>query len=172
MTEGVPNTIAMPNVQNVPLNTSNNVSFNYSVSKQDESVISPLKTSNKQIEHINTQQMTQSNNNQSVSFKPANGNVPPTFNKVNVNQQEEQFVFDLGINLKFGDCLQIYKSFYILRAMVLNDYPIEYILQCDELVKSFFNILVPLLLRLPLIALFPFAVVFSCVGIKLNRIIK
>ena len=142
MTEGVPNTIAMPNVQNVPLNTSNNVSFNYSVSKQDESVISPLKTSNKQIEHINTQQMTQSNNNQSVSFKPANGNVPPTFNKVNVNQQEEQFVFDLGINLKFGDCLQIYKSFYILRAMVLNDYPIEYILQCDELVKSFFNILV------------------------------
>ena len=103
MTEGVPNTIAMPNVQNVPLNTSNNVSFNYSVSKQDESVISPLKTSNKQIEHINTQQMTQSNNNQSVSFKPANGNVPPTFNKVNVNQQEEQFVFDLGINLKFGE---------------------------------------------------------------------
>ena len=56
-------------------------------------------------------------------------------------QQEEQYIFDLGVNLKFGDSLQIYNSFYNLYTKILNDVQIDYILKYDDLMKGFFNIL-------------------------------
>ena len=37
----------------------------------------------------------------------------PTFVKPLIPQQEEQFIFDIGINLKYGDSVQIYHSFNI-----------------------------------------------------------
>ena len=60
----------------------------------------------------------------------------PTFAKSVIPQQEEQFIFDLGINLKYGDSLQIYQSFNYFYTQILNDIPIEYLLHCDEIIKS------------------------------------
>ena len=60
----------------------------------------------------------------------------PTFNKVIIPQQEEQFIFDIGISLKYGDSVQIYHSFNIFYTQILNDIPIEYLLYCDEIIKS------------------------------------
>ena len=60
----------------------------------------------------------------------------PTFNKVVITQQEEQFIFDIGISLKYGDSVQIYHSFNIFYTQILNDIPIEYLLYCDEIIKS------------------------------------
>lgn len=144
-----PNESPRQQIQVNTSNTNNNISFNYSVSKPDESVNSNLKISNTQNAMQQTKNMQMQSQtlppqqqSQSLSFKPPLIDIPPTFNKVNITQQEEQFVFDLGINMKFGDCLQIYKSFYILRAQILNDYPIEYLLQCDELIKSFFHVMI------------------------------
>ena len=36
-------------------------------------------------------------------------------------QEEEQYIFDLGVNLKFGDSIQIYNSFYNLYTKILTD---------------------------------------------------
>ena len=60
----------------------------------------------------------------------------PTFAKVMIPQKEEQFIFDIGINVKYGDSLQIFHSFNIIYTEILNDFPIEYILHCDEMIKS------------------------------------
>ena len=60
----------------------------------------------------------------------------PTFVKPLIPQQEEQFIFDIGINLKYGDSVQIYHSFNIFYTQILNDIPIEYLLYCDEIIKS------------------------------------
>ena len=60
----------------------------------------------------------------------------PTFNKIIIPQQEEQFIFDIGISLKYGDSVQIYHSFNIFYTQILNDIPIEYLLYCDEIIKS------------------------------------
>ena len=65
----------------------------------------------------------------------------PTFAKVIIPQQEEQFIFDIGINIKYGDSLQIYNSFTIIYTQILNDIPIEYILNCDEMTKSICTIM-------------------------------
>ena len=60
----------------------------------------------------------------------------PTFEKIIIPKQEEQFIFDMSINVKYGDPLQIYHSFNIIYTQILNDIPIEYILLCDEMIKS------------------------------------
>ena len=65
----------------------------------------------------------------------------PTFNKVIIPQQEEQFIFDIGISLKYGDSVQIYHSFNIFYTQILNDIPIEYLLYCDEIIKSLWAIM-------------------------------
>ena len=65
----------------------------------------------------------------------------PTFNKVLIPQQEEQFIFDIGISLKYGDSVQIYHSFNIFYTQILNDIPIEYLFHCDEIIKSLCSIM-------------------------------
>ena len=78
-------------------------------------------------------------NSQQNQIKTQKQNKPEqdsTFAKVLIPQQEEQFIFDIGINIKYGDSVQIYHSFNILYTQILNDIPIEYLLHCDELMKS------------------------------------
>ena len=65
----------------------------------------------------------------------------PTFNKVIIPQTEEQYIFDIGISLKYGDSVQIYHSFNIFYTQILNDIPIEYLLHCDEIIKSICSIM-------------------------------
>ena len=61
--------------------------------------------------------------------------------EMKLHQEEEQYIFDLDVNLKFEDSIQIYNSFYNLYTKILNDVHIEYILKYDDLMKGFFNIL-------------------------------
>jgi len=90
------------------------------------------KMSKDEIVNINSYQ-TQ---NQFKNQKQNKQEPEPTFAKNVIPQQEEQFIFDLGINLKYGDSLQIYQSFNYFYTQILNDIPIEYLLHCDEIIKS------------------------------------
>ena len=92
------------------------------------------KMSKEEMVNFNSQQ------NQRINQKNLNEN-DPTFNKVILTQQEEQFIFDIGISLKYGDSVQIYHSFNIFYTQILNDIPIEYLLYCDEIIKSICSIL-------------------------------
>ena len=140
-------------------NASDNCSFNYSLSKQDKS----LSLSNNQghdmptyfqstfkppqnSDTINPTSVTQTQSqtyfqNSLPSVKDTQC-PSPTFNSIQITKQEEQFLFDLGVNLKFGDCLQKYKSLNVTKCQVIQDFPLEHLLRCDELLKSFLNILI------------------------------
>ena len=92
------------------------------------------KISKEEVINYNSQQ--NQNKNLSIKQKQNIQEQNPTFAKVLIPQQEEQFIFDIGINVKYGDSLQIYHSFNIIYTQILNDIPIEYILHCDEMIKS------------------------------------
>ena len=86
------------------------------------------KISKEEIVNINSQSQQQNKKNKV--------DTEPTFDKILITQQEEQFIFDIGISLKYGDSVQIYHSFNIFYTQILNDIPIEYLLYCDEIIKS------------------------------------
>ena len=79
--------------------------------------------------------------NQFRSQKKNKPEQEPTFDKIIIQKQEEQFIFDMSINVKYGDPLQIYHSLNIIYIQILNDIPIEYILLCDEMIKSICSIM-------------------------------
>ena len=78
---------------------------------------------------------------QSININKNKNELEPTFNKIVIPQQEEQFIFDIGISLKYGDSVQIYHSFNIFYTQILNDIPIEYLFFCDEIIKSICSIM-------------------------------
>ena len=80
-------------------------------------------------------------NSQQKQVNKNKNEIEPTFNKIIMPQQEEQFIFDIGISLKYGDSVQIYHSFNIFYTQILNDIPIEYLLYCDEIIKSICTIM-------------------------------
>ena len=92
------------------------------------------KISREEIVNFNSQPQ-QKNTNKNKS------ELNPTFNKIVMPQQEEQFIFDIGISLKYGDSVQIYHSFNIFYTQILNDIPIEYLFYCDEIIKSICGIM-------------------------------
>ena len=96
-----------------------------------------IKAMSKTVSKISKEEIVNFNSNSQQNKK----NIEPTFNKVLIPQQEEQFIFDIGISLKYGDSVQIYHSFNIFYTQILNDIPIEYILYCDEIIKSICNIM-------------------------------
>ena len=64
-----------------------------------------------------------------------------SFPEICLNSQDEQYIFDLNITLKFGDPSQISKCCNLIFYQVMNDYPIEYFLQNCELIKvNFYNL--------------------------------
>jgi hypothetical protein len=63
-------------------------------------------------------------------------NLSPSFPQLNVSKMDEQVLFDININLKFGDSLQISNNLNILYSSILNDYPIEYLLQNSDMMKT------------------------------------
>ena len=91
------------------------------------------KISKEEIVNINSQSQQQNKKNKV--------DTEPTFDKILITQQEEQFIFDIGISLKYGDSVQIYHSFNIFYTQILNDIPIEYLLYCDEIIKSICTIM-------------------------------
>jgi len=59
-----------------------------------------------------------------------------TFPLINISKEEEQIIYDCNINLKFGDSIHINKSLNYLFFYILNEFPIEYLLQNSEIIKS------------------------------------
>ena len=125
------------NIQNLN-NNNNNISFNYSTTQPNNNNIQTTNNNtSSNIFQTSTKKLTDNNNNN-------NNNVEEnlcSFPKIVIPQNEEQIIFDVSINLKFGDSLQIYQSFNILYNQILNDIPIEYLLNCDELLRGIFQIL-------------------------------
>ena len=107
--------------------------------------ISSSRNMSKTLSKISKDEIVNFNSQQTKNqFKNQKQNAPQqdlTFEKVLIPQQEEQFIFDIGINLKYGDSVQIYHSFNIIYSQILNDIPIEYILHCDEMIKSICSIM-------------------------------
>lgn len=76
------------------------------------------------------------NNNQSNLNITLNLNGTSTFPLLNISKQEEQILYDANINLKFGDSLHISKTLNHFYFNILNEFPIEYLLQNSEIIKS------------------------------------
>jgi len=64
-----------------------------------------------------------------------------SFPLINISKQEEQVIYDANINLKFGDSVHISKTLSQFNFNILNEYPIEYLLQNSEIIKSILIIL-------------------------------
>ena len=95
----------------------------------------------KTMSKISKEEMVNFNSQPQENNKKNKIDQDPTFNKVIIPQTEEQFIFDIGISLKYGDSVQIYHSFNIFYTQILNDIPIEYLLHCDEIIKSICSIM-------------------------------
>ena len=127
-------------INNNNINTTNNF-YSVNNNKNSSTIINPsLIIIHDSLNTVSNMSKTMSKitNKDEIDNKiqEKNQNNIGTFAKSLIPQLEEQFIFDIAINLKYGDSLQIFHSFNILYTQILNDIPIEYLLYCDEMMKN------------------------------------
>lgn len=93
--------------------------------------------------HPENKEETKENNIHNKDFSEANFSINGTssFPLINISKKEEQIIYDYNINLKFGDSLHVSKTLHFFYYNILEEFPIEYLLQNSEIIKSILIIL-------------------------------
>ena len=60
---------------------------------------------------------------------------------VTLTEDDEKKLFDLGVSLKFGDFRNVMLAVHTLLDTVLDDYPIEVLLQRSDILKALLDLL-------------------------------
>ena len=131
---------------NAKQNTNQNSNLNTTINKANITKISNTmkQTSGKMFSNTHSQLLygERSNNNSLVSeVSTSNENqkylsFKPNFPFISLIKEDEQFIFDLNINLRYKqDPMQVLKALISIYHHVLDDYPIEYFLQNSDLFK-------------------------------------
>lgn len=121
---------------NNSFNTGDNINYNNQISFRDsdqkKQTINYNENSFSTTNRVRDTQINLPGRPEKCSFL----NLSPSFPQINVSKMDEQVLFDININLKFGDSLQISNNLNVLYSSILNDYPIEYLFQNSDMMKT------------------------------------
>ena len=60
---------------------------------------------------------------------------------MSLTEEDEKKLFDLSVQLKFGDFRTVMRSVHCLTDTILQDYPIEVLLQRSDIFKALLDLL-------------------------------